>query len=275
MKDTAEKLASMRFTLLILIVLALWFMWGLSLTGFDRFTRGFELMNSMVMKKWLFSDHEGSALLKFWFVGLCIVMAVLGINLILCTWQKIFRVIRVRFDGPRFYMLIVHVFFGLVALAHLGGLMLGFKHQNIRLYKGDEVSLSEGYGIRVEDVNFVDDLSVLSKSKRELLGSEFHYRDNYAGVLLSYKGKPVQRGKVGTMDPLKYRDVQVTLTKFVPGPRSRGGKGGRPEPGVVLTLSKNPVLSFFLIVYPMMIAGIFVYLFITWKSPSRNERSPG
>ena len=42
----------------------------------------------------------------------------------------------------------------------------------------------------------MDDLSVLSKSKRELLGSEFHYRDNYAGVLLSYKGKPVQRGKV-------------------------------------------------------------------------------
>lgn len=269
MKNISEKLSTLQFTVLNLIVLVLWFLWGLWLSGSESYAKEFEVMNSMVTREWLSTVHGGeSFLLKFWFVGLCLIMACLGVNLILCTWYKIFRIFKIRFNGPKFYMLIVHAFFGVVAFGHLGGLMLGFECDKKRLSEGKEHNFAEGYRLRVEKVHFVDDPGVLRKDRRYLTRNDFHYRENYAEVLLSRNGEPLARGKIGILRPLKYKDVQVTLMNFRPPPR------GRPEPGVVVTVSKNPVLIFFLIVYPLMIIGIFIHLIITWTPAVRGEDPP-
>lgn len=265
MTRISEKFASLRFTSLTLIVLVFWFLWGLWLSGQERYAREFEMMNDLVGRQWLLSHHSESLLLKFWFIGLCIIMAFLGVNLILCTWNKIFKIIKVRFDGPRFYMLIVHVFFGVVALGHFGGLMLGFEYNRVKLFKGKQYNLAEGYQVRVENVHFVDDPAVLNKSRRERTKKDFHYRENYADVLLSLRGEPRHRGTVSILHPFTYRDIQITLMNFIPPSRGEAMDGNPPIPGVVFTISRNPVLSFFLIVYPMMIIGIFVYLLMTWK----------
>jgi hypothetical protein len=273
LKKISEKLSTLQFTVLNLTVLVLWFLWGLWLSGSENYVKAFEVMNGMVGRKWLLSYHEESFLLKFWFVGLCLIMAFLGGNLILCTWNKIFRIIKVRFDGPRFYMLIVHAFFGVVALGHFGGLMLGFEYDRVKLFKGKEYTLAEGYRVKVEDVHFVDDLSVFKKSRRELTKNDFHYRDDYADVMLTRQGEILHRDRVGILHPLKYKDIQVTLMNFMPPGRHRVVDGERPMPGVVFTISKNPVLTFFMIVYPLMIIGILIYLIITWKQAMPREGS--
>jgi hypothetical protein len=42
-------------------------------------------------------------------------------------------------------MLLVHGIFGFVAPGHLGGLMLGFEYNDIRLGKGAKYTIKEGY----------------------------------------------------------------------------------------------------------------------------------
>ena len=49
----------------------------------------------------------------------------------------------------------------------------------------------------------------------------------------------------------------------------KAGKG-RGGPGVVLTVSRNPVLGGFLALYPIMILGMGAYLVVTWRPKTDN-----
>jgi len=121
LKKITEQLSSLHYTTWTLIVLFLWFSWGIVLASSEHFSNGFRLMNTTLVRHWLATPDNGFFLLKFWFVGLCVVVAFLGINLVFCSWNKFLRFIRIRFNGPKFIMLVVHILFGLIALGHFGG----------------------------------------------------------------------------------------------------------------------------------------------------------
>ena len=270
MKKITEKLSSLHFTTWTLIVLFIWFSWGIVLASFENFSEGFRLMNSTLLRHWFSDPDNGFLLLKFWFVGLCVVAVLLGINLVFCSWNKIFKFIRVRLNGPKLIMLVVHVIFGLVALGHFGGFMLGYKHDNVRLHEGQSFFFQNGHEVKVTKIYFSDDPSILKKSRNNLTRDEFHYRLNFAEIVLSREGRGICRDRTYMLKPMRIKGIQVTLKRFTP-PRAQGSgdKGGKP--GVVLVISKNPVLSIFLVFYPLMIVGIGIYLMMTWRLPYRNK----
>jgi hypothetical protein len=123
------------------------------------------------------------------FVILCAAMTVMGINLIFCSWSKIFKIIRARFSGSKLFMLIVHGIFGFVALGHLGGLMLGFEYNDIRLGKGAKYTIKEGYELILNDVHFVGDVKALNKAKRDITRDEQNFLESYVDVSFSSDGE--------------------------------------------------------------------------------------
>lgn len=270
MKNLSQKLSSLTFTAWTLVVLLLWFIWGILLARFESYQDGFRLMNSILIREWLVTDKDGSLLLEFWFVGLCLVMVVLGINLVFCSWNRIFKLIRVKFSGPRLFMLIVHVIFGLVAVGHFGGFMLGYKHDQIRLQEGEQFQFNDGYSTKLINIHFVDDYAILTKSRRQLKPGDFHYRENFANVVLSQNGEDIQRGTIYMSKPMRHQDIQITLRMFTPPRSEDNGNAGDGKPGVMLSISRNPVLEFFLFLYPIMIFGIAIHLIMTWRRPARN-----
>ncbi len=271
MNKISEKLSSLHYTSWNLVVLFLWFSWGIVLASLGSFYEGFRLMNSTLVRHWLAAPDTGCYLLKFWFVGLCILVAILGVNLVFCSWNKILRFIRVKINGPRLLMLVVHVIFGLVALGHFGGFMLGYKHDNVRLREGRSFSFQNGYEVKVAKIHFADDPVILKKPRRELTRDEFHYRSNFAEIVMSREGREIRKGRVYVLQPMRTKNIQVTLKRFTP-PRARGNgkKGGKP--GVAVAVSKNPILGVFLFIYPLMIIGIAIYLVMTWRSPHKNKK---
>ncbi len=265
MKKLTEKLASMHLTSWTLVFLVLWVGVGLYLAGLDSYTAYFRSMNNMLVRDWLFSEETGSGKLKIWFIMLCAAMTLLGINLIFCSWHKIYRIMKARFSGNQLFMLIVHAIFGFVALGHLGGLMLGFEYPNIRLGEGQDYSIKEGYQIKIEKIHFAGDAAVLKKGKSNITKDDMDYQKSYAEISLLKDGKLIKAGKAGLFSPMHYQDIHVTLSNFILPKDLKGS----PEPGTVpwgmFTISRNPVLKSFLTVYPVMIAGIFIYLIITWR----------
>ena len=163
MNRISEKLASLHYTTWNLVVLLLWLVWGILMDTSESLTKGFNEMNDVLIREWLVSQQADFLILKIWFIGLCLLMTFLGINLIFCSWDKIFRIIRARFNGPKFFMLIVHGIFGLVALCHLGGLMLGYEYNDIRLGEGNKYNFNDGYEIVVAGVTYISDYQVLKK----------------------------------------------------------------------------------------------------------------
>jgi len=275
MKKISEPLASLYFTTIILVVLILWFTWGILLAQLNTFGHGFDVMNSTLAPAW-FSRTQGlSLLLKFWFVGLCVVMAVLAINLVFCSWVKILKIIRIKLIMHKLVMLIIHVVFGIVALGHFGSFFLGYRYDNVKLHQGQSFALKDGYILMVKDVHFLDNPLVLSKSPKELSPDEYHHDANFSEVTLSRDGKQVTSGQIYFLRPLTYKDIQVTLKRFTPPKGMNSGNYPVRKPGVKLVISKNPVKALVFALFPAMIVGIGIYTIMTWgyrKGKMQSER---
>jgi hypothetical protein len=268
---TTEKLSSMHLTLWTLVFVLVWIGLGLYLAGAESFTKDFRVMNDMHIRDWLFSDNSGSSFLKIWFVLLCAAMVVMGINLMFCSWNKIYKIMRARFSGNQLFMLIVHGIFGFVALGHLGGLMLGFECNNIRIGKGLNHTVNEGYSVAVKEINFVGDPKALGKSKRDITKDELDYIKSYVDVNLSRSGEALKDQRLYLLKPMNYGDVNVTLRGFVLPENFKGEIGPETEAWAMFTISRNPALKPFLVLYPVMIAGIFIYLVMTWRKSHYNQ----
>jgi hypothetical protein len=272
MKGFSERLSSLTFTTLILIVLVFWLTWGILMAGSSGSTNPFVAMNQRLVRDWLIDPQGGSDLLKFWFGGLCVVVAFLGVNLVFCSWNKILRIMRVKFSGSKLLMLVVHLVFGLVALGHFGSFMLGYRYEKVLLGEGQSFSFGDGHAVQVKHVRFVDDPAILKKSPRDLTGDEFHYRQNFADIVLSQQGAEVTRDRVSVLEPARHEGVQITLARFVPSKGTKGS-GGQASPRVMFVITRNPLLPAFLVAYGIMIAGISVYLAMTWRKPGlKNNR---
>jgi hypothetical protein len=271
MKKNSEPLASLYFTTIILIILIFWFIWGILLVRSNTFIHEFNVMNSTLAPHW-FSPTQGlSMLLKLWFVGLCVVMAVLAVNLVFCSWIKILKIIRVKLIMHKLVMLIIHMVFGLVALGHLGSFFFGYRYENVNLRQGQSFALKDGYILSVKDIHFVDNLLVLSRSPKELSPEEYHYDANFSEVTLSRDGKQVTSGQIYFLRPLTYKNIQVTLKRFTPPKGITGGYHGLRKPGVRLVVSKNPVKFLVFFFFQVMIVGIGVYMIMTWRPPENKN----
>jgi len=268
MNRVTERLSSLNFATWTLVVLFLWFLWGLILAADKDFFNGFREMNSTLVRDWLVDPGQGMMALKVWFVGLCLVMIIMGVNLVFCSWNRILKIMRNRFSGAKLFMLIVHVIFGLVALGHFGGFMLGYKYGDVVLEKGGMFSSEQGLDLKVTDVRFLDDPKVLQKSRREIMRDEFHYKRNFVEVALSQGDQVVLQDRIFLLKPLHYGNVRVTLKQFLPpNPQGETTEG---LPAVKFEISCNPVLKIFLIIYPLMILGIGIHLIMTWRRPEKE-----
>ena len=268
MSRVTEKLSSLGFATWTLVVLFLWFVFGTILCANQEFFAAFREMNSTLTKDWLLDQGHGSTFLKAWFVGLCLVMIVMGVNLVFCSWNRILKIMRHRFSGAKLFMLIVHVIFGLVALGHLGGFMLGYKYDDVGLKKGRIFAFEDGLELKVTDVHFVDDIQVLNKSRRDIMKDEFHYKKNFVEVALQKADQVLAHGRVYLLEPLQYKDIRITLKRFLPPEADAASSNGLP--GAMVAIACNPVLKAFLIIYPLMILGIGVHLVMTWQRPEKE-----
>jgi hypothetical protein len=262
-----ERLSSLNFATWTLVILFLWIVWGLALALNDDFFNGFREMNSVLVRDWLLDPTLGLIHLKVWFVGLCLVMVVMGVNLVFCSWNRILKIMRHHFSGAKLFMLIVHIIFGLVALGHLGGFMLGYRY-DVLLENNNGFQFEGDYELKVTDIHFANDPEILKKSRREMLRNEFQYENNFAEVAL-YQGEHLLlKDQIYLLSPLHYGDIQITMKRFLPPKENETSEG---LPGVMFAISCNPVLKIFLWIYPLMILGIAVHLIMTWRQPDRGN----
>jgi hypothetical protein len=229
------------------------------------------VMNSTLAPAWFSPNHGLSLVFKFWFTGLCAVMAVLAINLVFCSWVKILKIIRIKLIMHKLVMLIIHIVFGVVALGHFGSFFLGYRYENVKLQQGQSFALKDGYILNLTNVHFVDNLRVLEKSPKELSPEEYHHDANFSEVMLSRDGKQVTSGQIYFLRPLTYKDIQVTLKRFTPPKGMNGGNPALQKPGVKLVISKNPVKCLVFALFPVMIVGIGIYTIMTWRQPESKN----
>jgi len=263
MKSLTEHLGSLSLTTTTLIILLLWLSGGILLNAAPTFFPGFESMNRTLLSEWLRSPQE-RFFLKAWFIGLCLCMVLLGVNLIFCSWRRFFNLLRKNFGAARALMLLVHFLFGFVALGHFSGFMFGYRYEDIRLAQGQVFQPAPDHSIKVEKIQLADASRTPGRLGRNPSIFDLNPRRNFAEVSISEEGKEIRRQELSFLTPLRSGARQVTLRGFTAG----------SDPDVVLAISSNPALQFFLILYPLMIAGMGLHLAITWRKNSQRTNSP-
>lgn len=260
----------MQLTIGILSLLIFWFSWGIFLAESTSLRDGFNLMNSVLALEWFSHSKRLPFLLKFWFIGLCSITAVLGLNIIFCSGTKFLRLMRDQRATSRMVMLIIHTVFGLVALGHFGSFLLGYRFENIQLAEGQTFDLPEGYAITVKAIHGgVNPAMHPSHGKQTPVA--FDPEMNFCEVALIRKGIQVTEGSAFFLRPFVYRDIQITLKRFTPSKEYTRGNMKGSKPGVRLIVSQNPVKLLVFILFPVMLAGIGIYLAMTWRTRPADE----
>ena len=266
MKKLTEYLSSLQFCLWLLIILLGWFTWASMLVATGH-SDTFAQMNNHLLLNWLSISCQKAPLICFWLFGLCAVMTALGINLIFCTWNKILKMAAKRMNRSAMLMLIIHIAFGLVILGHLGSLVLGFRHSNIRLQQGESFEFGSGYRVTADQIHFVNDFAVLTKPMKALTSEEFSFESNFVQISVYRNERFLKSGRLYFLKPFILDHIQFTLRSFTPPVSTGKTLQNQPSAGTVLFISKNPVKSLVFGLFPLMIIGITAYLIMTWKQP--------
>ena len=111
----------------------------------------------------------------------------------------------------------------------------------------------------------MDDPGVLKKPPRQLGPDEYHPQMNFVAATLAQEGARVADGRISSLHPLTHKDIQVSLKRFIALKGGESQKNDARKPGIVLIISKNPVKGLVFALFPMMIAGIGIYMGMTWR----------
>ncbi len=261
-----RKLASLKLTFYLLAALTLVMGTGIWLSL--AHPGDFKAMNLIPIQEWIPTALHQSPPVLWWFAAICALAALLGLNAFACSITRLWsRAVRTR--EPRHWIFfILHCLFLLVLFCHGLILFVGDKESNIELYAGQGHAMGP-YTIEVETVTFVDDLKILEipyKKRRQFMTREsIHIDKNKTRIRLSKNGAPIFSRDIQVLSPLKYRSLQVTLTEFLP---PRFGING---PGILLTLTINPLNRLFFGLYAVMILSLAGFTVLTWKGRHKEN----
>ncbi|MBN2232846.1 MAG: TonB-dependent receptor [Deltaproteobacteria bacterium] len=263
MNKPVSRLSSLRFTTWLLAALCFWFPGFLPLVhrgGGHEVTR---IMNHGLVQDWLLHDAGVGDGLKIWFLGLVLLMALLALNLTICTWRR-FTPGRGGTHPRIVLMFLIHLTFGLLLLAHGAGFFLGWKPPPVALRAGESIhpGTNPAWNLAVTGIDFRSDPAILTKPRRRWTRHDFDYARNTADIVLERNGSRLLAGRIATYRPLRRGDVQVTLLGFTPP------APGSNSPGVRLLVTRAPCARPVVWLFHALILFTFCYGIATWNPPA-------
>lgn len=286
-----KSLSSLRFMIICSTALVLWLVTGAVLGKADAFRLVIlRQMNEILIRDWILQEGMKNPVPCLWLLILILIAALLLINIVLCTWNKLLEFVKLRTTITRITLLAVHVFFFVLVLMHGVSFIWGYKAKG-DLGEKETYALPGGMVLRVDEIRFVDDPELLRMTRHARTNKAFHWKDNYARVSLIQEDKTLLSRELRHMAPLSYGGLQVSLFRFSdlsPESSEKGERGGCKvcgdsgakedgkvglrdvRPGVNLVFTRNPIGPCFFWVYALFIVTTGLYLVLIW--PAKDER---
>lgn len=255
--------ASMRFAYRTLIVLVVWMCLGALMAG-GGLKPVFKAMNDLLVLDWFLKVMADKPLHGIWFIGFCILGAMVLFSFVACTSTTLWKKLRQRRNRNTALVLFsLHSLFIGILLLHVTSMTIGFKKGHVKAFADDTLRLSSSYTLVVEEVQFGGRNSLLQESGE---GSKIRYTranlnpaNSFAVLTLMMNGKPLSSGRVRYMEPFRKGNIFVCLEAFI------SDKKGSDITGVKMTVVKNPVIYPFFVLYALSVFLILIYTFMSWK----------
>ena len=256
--DMINRLGSLKLGFYSLVALILLMGTGAFIS--PHFKNEFTMMNNTHFTDVLMHVLENAPSLRVWIVLLFICAGFVFINSLCCIITRQIPMIK-RPELKNWFFFILHCSFVLVLICHGLILVEGKKQTGIILDRGQHVDFGR-YRIIVPDIEFKDNIDILRvpKEKRHKLMTvkNIHINDNYAQIIMSENSLQVAAGKIKMLSALRYKNIQVTLTDFIPD--TRGNKVR-----IKISITKTRLTALFFTAYALMIITLAGFTILTWK----------
>jgi len=268
-----KRLSSLVLTLYALGGLVLCLAAGIVLAQVEPYSAAMSRMNHGLLLDWLLAaggGESGSAVLILWFLGLCVSVGVLALNLCACIWTRMLPRLKNVSSFNYWVLLLAHVFMILILLGHLSQMIMGFKEEGVKLLPGQSKTFPGDLRLTVEQVHFVNAPGLLNltyrQGRRARTADVFSRVQNTVRISIWRGPERVAGGDLRILEPLLVGGMRLTLSDFF-----GDDSGENSRAGAVLTVVHNPLTSFFFAAY---LAWIAVYLLLAVKAFLRGERPP-
>ena len=258
MKISSVMLASQRFTTALLGLLTIWFAvfpYILKLNGGKKIAKA---MNHSLFIDWFLNDSSQYPSLRFWFIGFCLLVGLLALNLVVCSWRRFPP--KWGMSRQKWLLFLIHLVFGLLVAGHGAGFIWGWRPLPVKAYENSTIELDQEHKLTIKEIIFYDNPQILKKPRSEWDSDDFSFLMNRAQVSLSKNGIEIVSGEIATYNPLQKGSLQITLLGFMPP------KPGATIPGIHLQASRAPFARPVIWLFHFLILLTFVYILITGKT---------
>lgn len=264
-----ERLSSLKFTLASLSALMIWLGLGVFLGQPKLLAASFFDMNRMLILDWLLGPAWSQPLAPLWFLGLCLGVGVMLLNLGACTLTRLLPRLRAGNALKGWLLTLVHLVMLAVLLGHGAEMAMGHKQEELRLLPGQTVALPGGLTLSLEAVRFVSDTSVINLPYRRArwvwTSTAFKLQDNWARVVMRRDGQVVSRGELRILEPMKTEGLRLTLAGFYSMESQKTARVG-----VRLALVQNPLTTLFFVAYGLWVVLYAALAVVTWRNGPSN-----
>lgn len=287
MKKLIRLLGSLELTLILMILVSIWFALCGVLAVSSQYGNTVRLLNDqMVWESFFDLPHRGGRIwsasfnwiqiqremavglpspdfaVRSWLWGALVLAFVLGVNLILGTKEWLVDFFRRRLDFRKFLLLSMHALFGVVLVGHLVSAVWGVKAVGeIPAKVGERIKFTGGYALEVISIGIAgQEEERLAGGGREWMTPDGYVRQPIrVAYTLHHGGNAVHSGRIGTFQSEEYDGLRITLVPF--SFRSQVshdfvGRGVGPQ----IAITRNPGLPIMLIFQPLWILILLVYV---------------
>ncbi len=259
-----NRLGSVKLGFYSLIVLILLMGTGVFIS--PHFKNEFTLMNDTHFIDAFIHVLKNAPGLWIWIVLIFACSGFIFINSLCCIITRQIPMIRRR-GLKNWLFFVLHCSFVLVLICHGLILVEGKKKTGIILDKGQSVDFSH-YTIMVSDIEFKDNIDILRvpKEKRHKLmtSKNVHINDNYAKIILMENSSQAASETIKMLSVMRYKNIQVTLTDFIPDSNS-------DKVRIKITITESRLTFLFFMSYVIMIITLAGFTILTWKKTEKKQ----
>ena len=267
-----SSLSSLKFTLYSLSGIMIWLGLGVFLGQPQYLAASFNDMNRMLILDWMLGTAWEHPLAPLWFLGLCLGVGLMLLNLGFCTFTRLLPRLRAGNALRGWLLTLVHLVMLVVLLGHGAEMAMGHKQEELRMLPGQSISLPQGMSLELSQVRFISDTSVINLPYRQArwvwTSTAFQRRQNWAQAVVRRGDQELWRGELRILEPVKIGGLRLTLAGFYSPPNEKP-----PRVGVRLALVNNPLTALFFVAYGAWIVLYTALAVITWKSAPSNGAS--
>ncbi|MEW6439389.1 MAG: hypothetical protein AB1640_00490 [bacterium] len=209
---------------------------------------------------------------RAWLWGAFILALLLGVNLILATWDWVVDLFRRRLDLRRYLLLGMHVLFGVVLAGHLASAALGFKKVGqVPVRVGERIEFLNRYALSVDRVETIEQKDGTGNAAgKAWMTPDLFVRQPVRVLFTLYdNGEAVHSGEVAAYHSDAFDGMQIHLAPF--SFRSQvshdfTGRGVGPQ----VVISRNPGVPIMLLFQPIWILVLLVYVLVTFRSHTES-----